>query len=201
MTAVNDGMLLQSHLLKLIKRYFGSEPTLYMRLLELFNEVTWQTELGQVRGRSGGCARGAPRMGCGRGAGVRKRDGGCRVGSATRIHPPAPSRSYSTSRASLRPARASPSTSSASHWSATRPSSSTRPPTTGACGWGVVCAWQGRRTEGQHMDALSADAGHLAPRLRAPLPPPQLLLAHRLRFPAGGRRLRRGEDARGRGAH
>lgn len=48
MTAVNDGMLLQSHLLKLIKRYFGGQPSTYLRLLELFNEVTWQTELGQL---------------------------------------------------------------------------------------------------------------------------------------------------------
>ena len=47
MTAVNDGFLLQSHLLKLLKRYFGESPS-YLPLLELFNEVTWQTELGQL---------------------------------------------------------------------------------------------------------------------------------------------------------
>ena len=47
MTAVNDGFLLQSHMLKIIKKYFGSTPS-YLPLLELFNEVTWQTELGQL---------------------------------------------------------------------------------------------------------------------------------------------------------
>lgn len=47
LTAVNDGFLLQSHLLKVLKRFFGSTPA-YLPLLELFNEVTWQTELGQL---------------------------------------------------------------------------------------------------------------------------------------------------------
>jgi farnesyl diphosphate synthase len=48
MTAVNDAFLLQAHLFKLLKSHFGAEPALYAALLELFNEVTWQTELGQL---------------------------------------------------------------------------------------------------------------------------------------------------------
>jgi len=47
LTAVNDGFLLQSHLLKILKKFFGGSPS-YVELLELFNEVTWQTELGQL---------------------------------------------------------------------------------------------------------------------------------------------------------
>ena len=47
MTAVNDGFLLQAHLFKILKKFFGGSP-LYAQLLELFNEVTWQTELGQL---------------------------------------------------------------------------------------------------------------------------------------------------------
>ena len=47
MTAVNDGFLLQAHLFKILKKHFGGAP-IYGALLELFNEVTWQTELGQL---------------------------------------------------------------------------------------------------------------------------------------------------------
>ena len=47
MTAVNDAFLLQAHLFKVLKHYFGNSAN-YVQLLELFNEVTWQTELGQL---------------------------------------------------------------------------------------------------------------------------------------------------------
>ncbi|RYY33193.1 polyprenyl synthetase family protein, partial [archaeon] len=45
--AINDCLLLQAHMLKFIKVYFDKHPA-YVQLLELFNEVTWQTELGQM---------------------------------------------------------------------------------------------------------------------------------------------------------
>lgn len=47
MIAINDGFLLQSHLYKVLKNHFRGEAY-YTELLELFNEVTWQTELGQL---------------------------------------------------------------------------------------------------------------------------------------------------------
>lgn len=47
MIAVNDAFLLQAHLYRLLKVHFGAAPC-YLELLELFNEVTWQTELGQL---------------------------------------------------------------------------------------------------------------------------------------------------------
>lgn len=49
MTAINDAFLLQAHLFKVLKHYFGAAPGgVYGQLLELFNETTWQTELGQL---------------------------------------------------------------------------------------------------------------------------------------------------------
>ena len=47
MIAINDGFLLQSHLFLILKKYFGTKPY-YVQLLDLFNETTWQTELGQL---------------------------------------------------------------------------------------------------------------------------------------------------------
>jgi farnesyl diphosphate synthase len=47
MTAINDGFLLLSHVYKILKLHFGKDPN-YGKILELFNEVTWQTELGQL---------------------------------------------------------------------------------------------------------------------------------------------------------
>jgi farnesyl diphosphate synthase len=45
--AVNDSFILESCVYKILKRYFGSEPC-YMQLVDLFIEVTRQTELGQL---------------------------------------------------------------------------------------------------------------------------------------------------------
>jgi len=45
--AINDGFLLQAHLYKFLKNHFGKHPA-YVQLVELFTEVTWQTELGQL---------------------------------------------------------------------------------------------------------------------------------------------------------
>ena len=47
MVAINDGFLLQSHLYRFLKSHFGKTPH-YVQLLELFIDVTWQTELGQL---------------------------------------------------------------------------------------------------------------------------------------------------------
>ena len=52
MVAINDGFLLQSHLFLTLRRYFapsaGGDAATYLQLIELFNETTWQTELGQM---------------------------------------------------------------------------------------------------------------------------------------------------------
>lgn len=45
--AINDSFILESIVYKILKRYFGSEPY-YLDLLELFIEVTRQTEFGQL---------------------------------------------------------------------------------------------------------------------------------------------------------
>ena len=45
--AVNDSFILESVVFKILKRYFGSEP-FYLQLLDLFIEVTRQTEFGQL---------------------------------------------------------------------------------------------------------------------------------------------------------
>jgi farnesyl diphosphate synthase len=45
--AINDSFLLESCVFKILKRYFGAEPY-YSQLVDLFIEVTRQTELGQL---------------------------------------------------------------------------------------------------------------------------------------------------------
>lgn len=47
LTAINDAFLLQAHLYKILNIYFKGHPA-YVQLFELFTEVTWQTELGQL---------------------------------------------------------------------------------------------------------------------------------------------------------
>jgi len=45
--AINDAFLLEACIYRLLKKFFSSEPY-YVALLELFHEVTYQTELGQL---------------------------------------------------------------------------------------------------------------------------------------------------------
>jgi hypothetical protein len=45
--AINDSFILESCVFKMLKRYFGKEPY-YMQVVDLFLEVTRQTELGQL---------------------------------------------------------------------------------------------------------------------------------------------------------
>lgn len=45
--AINDSFILESCVYKILKRYFGTEPY-YAELLDLFIEVTRQTEIGQL---------------------------------------------------------------------------------------------------------------------------------------------------------
>ena len=45
--AINDSFILESCIYRVIKKYFKSDP-FYGDLLELFHEVTYQTELGQL---------------------------------------------------------------------------------------------------------------------------------------------------------
>ncbi|KAJ3078660.1 Farnesyl pyrophosphate synthetase, partial [Quaeritorhiza haematococci] len=45
--AINDSFIIESLIYRLLKRYFRSE-TYYADLLDLFHEVTYQTELGQL---------------------------------------------------------------------------------------------------------------------------------------------------------
>ncbi|RKF60920.1 Farnesyl pyrophosphate synthase [Erysiphe neolycopersici] len=47
MIAINDAFLLESAIYILLKKYFRSHPS-YIELLELFHEVTFQTEIGQL---------------------------------------------------------------------------------------------------------------------------------------------------------
>jgi len=47
MVAINDAFMLESAIYTLLKKYFRSHPA-YVDLLELFHEVTFQTELGQL---------------------------------------------------------------------------------------------------------------------------------------------------------
>ncbi|KOS18963.1 Farnesyl pyrophosphate synthase [Escovopsis weberi] len=47
MVAINDAFLLESAIYTLLRRFFRSHPA-YVDLLELFHEVTLQTELGQL---------------------------------------------------------------------------------------------------------------------------------------------------------
>ncbi|KFH47647.1 Farnesyl pyrophosphate synthase-like protein [Hapsidospora chrysogenum ATCC 11550] len=47
MVAINDAFLLESAIYTLLKKYFRSHPA-YIDMVELFHEVTYQTELGQL---------------------------------------------------------------------------------------------------------------------------------------------------------
>lgn len=47
MIAINDAFMLESAIFTLLKKYFRSHPS-YVDLIELFHEVTFQTELGQL---------------------------------------------------------------------------------------------------------------------------------------------------------
>lgn len=48
MIAINDGFVLQAHIFRTLRAHFGATPTLYAPLLELFNDTTSATELGQM---------------------------------------------------------------------------------------------------------------------------------------------------------
>ena len=47
MVAINDAFMLESSIYVLLKKFFRSHPS-YVDLLELFHEVTYQTEIGQL---------------------------------------------------------------------------------------------------------------------------------------------------------
>lgn len=47
MIAINDAFMLESSIYLILKKYFKSHPA-YIDLVELFHEVTFQTELGQL---------------------------------------------------------------------------------------------------------------------------------------------------------
>jgi farnesyl diphosphate synthase len=47
LVAINDSFLLESMIYKVIKKYFRNTPY-YVDVLDLFHEVTYQTELGQL---------------------------------------------------------------------------------------------------------------------------------------------------------
>ncbi|RYO86740.1 hypothetical protein DL766_001600 [Monosporascus sp. MC13-8B] len=47
MIAINDAFLLESAIYQLLKKHFRSHPR-YLDMMELFHEVTYQTELGQL---------------------------------------------------------------------------------------------------------------------------------------------------------
>lgn len=47
MVAINDAFMLEAAIYSLLKKYFRSHPR-YVELLELFHEVTYQTEIGQL---------------------------------------------------------------------------------------------------------------------------------------------------------
>nr|XP_043618927.1 farnesyl diphosphate synthase 2-like isoform X2 [Erigeron canadensis] len=47
MSAVNDGVILRNHVFKILKRYFHNK-VYYVHLLDLFNEVEFQTVSGQM---------------------------------------------------------------------------------------------------------------------------------------------------------
>merc|ERR1711916_78179 len=51
--AINDAFILESGVYRLLKRYFGEgsqgyDPELYVRIVDMFHEVTYLTELGQA---------------------------------------------------------------------------------------------------------------------------------------------------------
>lgn len=47
MIAINDAFMLESAIYSLLKKYFRTHPS-YIELVELFHEVTFQTEIGQL---------------------------------------------------------------------------------------------------------------------------------------------------------
>ena len=47
MIAINDAFMLESAIYLILKKHFRSHPA-YLDLMELFHEITWQTELGQL---------------------------------------------------------------------------------------------------------------------------------------------------------
>lgn len=47
LAAVNDALLLQSIVYRLLKQHFASDPS-YLKQMELFLEITFQTEIGQL---------------------------------------------------------------------------------------------------------------------------------------------------------
>ena len=47
MVAINDAFMLESSIYLILKKHFHQHPA-YVDLIELFHEVTWQTELGQL---------------------------------------------------------------------------------------------------------------------------------------------------------
>lgn len=47
MIAINDAFMLESAIYLILKKHFRSHPA-YIDFVELFHEVTWQTELGQL---------------------------------------------------------------------------------------------------------------------------------------------------------
>lgn len=48
MTACNDFIILESHMYRMLKSYFGANTTKYVQLVELFHDTTYQTEMGQL---------------------------------------------------------------------------------------------------------------------------------------------------------
>jgi farnesyl diphosphate synthase len=47
LVAVNDSFILEAHVFRLLKKHFRSHPN-YIDLVDLFHEVAYQTELGQL---------------------------------------------------------------------------------------------------------------------------------------------------------
>ena len=47
MVAINDAFMLEAAIYTLLKKYFRKHPS-YVNLLELFHEITYQTEIGQL---------------------------------------------------------------------------------------------------------------------------------------------------------
>lgn len=47
MIAINDSFMLEASIYNILKKQFRSHPA-YVDFVELFHEVTWQTELGQL---------------------------------------------------------------------------------------------------------------------------------------------------------
>lgn len=47
LVAINDAFMLESSIYVILRKHFRSHPS-YINLVELFQEITWQTELGQL---------------------------------------------------------------------------------------------------------------------------------------------------------